>query len=251
MLDIAGDPQATRVPQAMDATIGACGSPCRSGGAGMSTLESDWRPSLRRVLVVALLAVLAASCGGGELSMSDYTERVGAVVARASQQYGDLVASPQGAVLIADPEQIEDFSPQDLQTALEHVRQIEAEVEASIAAIDPPEQVAEFHDLFFTFGEGFISAQEALAAKAGNTADWEELSESSEMSAYRAALAKDRQDCFDFRSELSTISEQRGDLSETPWIPSDLKEVFSVFLGCDGYPEHPNDVYRPPQDFDS
>ena len=203
---------------------------------------------MRRVVVVALIAVAAASCGSGELSMSDYTERVGAVVDRASRQYGDLVASPQGAVLIAEPEQIGDFSPQDLQTALEHVRQIEAEVEESIAAIEPPEQVAEFHDRFFTFGEGFISAQEALAAKAGNTADWEELSESSEMSAYRAALAKDRQDCFDFRAELRTIAEQRGNLSETPWIPSDLKEVFSVFLGCDGYPENPNDVYRPAQD---
>ena len=203
---------------------------------------------MRRVVVVALIAVAAASCGSGELSMSDYTERVGTVVDRASRQYGDLVASPQGAVLIAEPEQIGDFSPRDLQTALEHVRQIEAEVEESIDAIEPPEQVAEFHDRFFTFGEGFISAQEALAAKAGNAADWEELSESSEMSAYRAALAKDRQDCFDFRAELRTIAEQRGNLSETPWIPSDLKEVFSVFLGCDGYPENPNDVYRPAQD---
>jgi hypothetical protein len=199
-------------------------------------------------LVVALLAVVAASCGGGELSMSDYTERVGVVVDRASEQYGVLVASPRGAVLIAEPEQLESFSPQDLQTALEQVRQIEAEVEESIAAIDPPDQVAEFHHLFFTFGEGFISAQEALAARAGTAADWAELSESSEMSAYRAALAKDRQDCFDFRTRLNTIAEQRGDLSETPWIPSELKQVFGVFLGCDGYPEHPNDVYRPASD---
>ncbi|MGB5185501.1 MAG: hypothetical protein WBO84_00040 [Acidimicrobiia bacterium] len=203
---------------------------------------------LRRVLVVTLLAGVAASCGGGELSMSDYTERVAVVVDRASQQYEALVASPQGAVLIAKPEQIESFSPQDLQTALEQVRQIEAEVEESIAAIDPPDQVAQFHHLFFRFGEGFISAQEALAARAGTAADWDELSESPEMGAYRAALAQDRQDCFDFRSQLNTIAEQRGDLSETPWIPSDLKEVFSVFLGCDGYPAHPDDVYRPAPD---
>jgi len=201
---------------------------------------------LRLALVVALLAVIAASCGGGEPSMSDYTERVAVVVDRASQQYGELVASPQGAVLIAGSEEIANFSPQDLQSALERVREIEAEVEESIAAIEPPEQVAELHIRFFTFGEGFISAQEALAARASTAADWEELSESSEMNAYRAALAKDKQDCIDFRSELNTISEQRGDLTETPWMPSDLKEVFRVFLGCDGYPENPNDLYRPP-----
>lgn len=201
---------------------------------------------LRRVLVVGLLAVVAASCGGGELSMSDYTERVAVVVDRASQQYGELVTSPQGAVLIAEPEETMNLSPQDLQIALERVREIEAEVEESIAAIEPPEQVAELHNRFFTFGEGFISAQEALATRAGTAADWEELSESSEMNAYRAALAKDKQDCVDFRAELNAISEQRGDLTETPWIPSDLKEVFRVFLGCDGYPENPNDLYRPP-----
>jgi len=80
---------------------------------------------------------MAASCGGGELSMAEYTEQVGVVVARASQQYGDLVVSPQGAVLIAEPEQIARFAPEDLQAALEQVREIEAEVEESVAAMDP------------------------------------------------------------------------------------------------------------------
>lgn len=199
-----------------------------------------------RILAVTCLAFVAASCGGGELSMAEYTERVGVVVARASQQYGDLVASPHGAVLIAEPEQIADFAPQDLQTALEQVREIEAEVEESVAAIDPPDQVAEIHDLFFDFDDGFIFAQEALAARAGTAVDWDELSDSSEMGAYRVALAQDKQKCFDFRAQLNAISEQRGDLAETPWIPGDLKEVFRVFLGCEGYPEHPNDVYRAP-----
>lgn len=177
--------------------------------------------------------------------MNDYTERVSVIVDRASEQYGALVASSPGAVLVAEPEQIRDFAPQDLQAALEQVRQIEAEVEESIADVDPPDQVAEIHYLFFDFDDGFISAQEALAIRAGTALDWDELTGSPEMIAYRTALAQDKQKCFDFRAQLNAISDQRGDLAETPWMPGDLKEVFSVFLGCDGYPEHPNDVYRP------
>jgi hypothetical protein len=28
-------------------------------------------------------------------------------------------------------------------------------------------------------------------------------------------------------------------------MPGDLKEVFAVFLGCDEYPEDPENVFRP------
>lgn len=178
--------------------------------------------------------------------MTDYTERVSVIVEHASEQYGALVTSPQGAVLIAESEQVRDFAPQDLEAALERVREIEAEVEESMAAVDPPDQIAEIHRLFFDFDDGFISAQEALAIRAGAAVDWDELSESPEMIAYRTALAQDKQKCVNFRAQLNAISEQRGDLAETPWIPADLKEVFAVFLGCDGYPEHPDDLYRPP-----
>ena len=130
--------------------------------------------------------------------------------------------------------------------ALERVREIEAEVDEATTAIDPPEPVAELHDLFFDFDSDFISAQEALAARAGTAADWSELSESPEMAAYRSALAEDKQHCFDVQAEVNTIGKQGEAFADTPWVPSALKEIFEVALGCDGYPEHPADVYRPP-----
>jgi len=102
------------------------------------------------------------------------------------------------------------------------------------------------HDLFFDFDDGFIFAQEALAARAGIAVDWDELSDSSAMAAYRTALAQDKQKCFDFRAHLSAIAEQRGELADTAWMPGALKDVFRVFLGCDGYPANPADPYRPP-----
>jgi hypothetical protein len=199
---------------------------------------------LHRILAAACLAVVVTSCGGETASLTDYTERVEVVVDRAADQYWKLVASPEGAVLVAGPDEITNFTPQDLQHALERVRQIEAEVEDSIAAIDPPDAIAEIHHLFFDFDEGFISAQEALATRAGAAGDWYELSESPEMSAYRSALARDKQQCATFEARLNDISDQRENLADVPWFPRDLKATFEAFLGCDGYPENPLDVYR-------
>jgi hypothetical protein len=180
------------------------------------------------------------------MSLTEYVERVNTIVDGASQQYEVLVTSPQGAVLIADGAQLTDFSPQDLQAALEQVREIEAEVEEGVDIIEPPEQVADLHDLLFDFDDDFISAQEALAERAGASSDWEDLSGSPEMGAYRAALAKDKRECADSQAELNAIVERREVFADTPWIPGELKEVVEAVLGCHGYPEHPEDVYRPP-----
>jgi hypothetical protein len=202
---------------------------------------------LRRVWTGLCLALVLAACGGGsEMSLSEYVDRLNAIIEQARQDYEVLVAGPQGGVLVAEGVQLVNFTPQDLHVALERVREIESAVDEATAAIDPPEQVATLHHLFFDFDGDFISAQEALAARADTAADWEELSDSTEMAAYRVALAKDKQECADSQAEVNTIGEQREVFADTPWIPGELKELFELALGCDGYPEHPADVYRPP-----
>lgn len=119
---------------------------------------------------------MVAACGGGEMSLTEYVERLNAIVDRASQQYYAVIASPQRAVLAAEGAQLNDFTPQDLQAALEQVSEIGVDVRAAVDAIDPPELVADLHNVWFDFDGGFTSAQEALAARAGTAADWEELS---------------------------------------------------------------------------
>ena len=160
-------------------------------------------------------------------------------------QYEALVESPEGGVLIAGPGALASFSPRDLQTALEQVRIIEAGVDRATGAIDPPPQVAELHHLFFDFDSEFIASQEALAVRAGSALDWSELNETPEMAAYRTALAKDKQECIAAQAEVNAIAERREAFADTPWIPAELKEVFEVAFGCDGYPAHPEDLYRP------
>ncbi len=203
--------------------------------------------TIRRFVPLALgVTLLLWGCGGGEMSLTEYVEQLNAIVDRARQQYETLVASPQGAVLIAEGAQLTDFTPQDLQAAFERVKEIEVEVQEATDAIEPPEQITDLHNFFFDFDdESFISAQDAMAARAGTAVDWEELSESPEMAAYRVALAEDKETCTDFEAELDA-TEERGVFADTPWIPGELKEIVEVVLGCEGYPEHPEDVYRPP-----
>ncbi len=40
-------------------------------------------------------------------------------------------------------------------------------------------------------------------------------------------------------------TEARGAFADTPWLPGELKEIVSALLGCDVYPEHPEDTFGP------
>lgn len=194
----------------------------------------------RRTLPALVLVLLLCGCGGGELSLTEYTERVNAIEARASEQ---------GEELAAAAEEVEDFTPQDLQEMLEEARTIRVEVDEAVRDIDPPEQVADVHELIFDWHADFIATEEALAVLAGSTphtpAGWTELSSSSEMEAYRDAIAEGKQVCVDFQARLD-VTEARGAFADTPWIPGEMKEVVERVLGCVWFPEDPEDVYRYP-----
>ena len=199
----------------------------------------------RFVTSIVCVALLTSGCGGGELSLPEYVEELNAIVDRARQQYEALIATPQGAVLVAEGAQLANFTPQDLQAAFEQLKTVELEVQEATEAMEPPEQIADLHKFFFDFDDdSFVSAQDVLAARAATAADWEELSATPEMAAYRTALAADKETCNDFEAELDA-TEQRGVFDETPWIPGELKELVALVIGCAGYPENPDDVYRP------
>jgi hypothetical protein len=184
------------------------------------------------------------------MSLTEYVEEINAIFDRGIERYEALVTSPEGLVLIAgqgshlgfgdEGAQLTDFTPQDLHVALEQVAEIQAEAVAAAAGINPPEQIAELHELYFR--ELPIAE---LAVRAGTAADWYELSESAEMVAYRAALAADNQVCAEFQATLDATAD-RGVFEDTPWIPGELKETVDYALGCDSLPANPEDAYRPP-----
>lgn len=189
-------------------------------------------------------AVLLAACSGGEISLTEYVDRLNAI---------ELQASQQGDALANQAEQTDDFTPLDLQAILEGARVIRIDVKEATDDIEPPKQVADVHDLVFDWHTRFIPIEEALAIRAGTAADtavdWEKLSNSPEMEAYRAAIAEGKQACTDLQAKLDA-TEEREVFADTPWIPGELKEVVERVLGCGMFPEHPENVYRypPPPD---
>jgi hypothetical protein len=201
---------------------------------------------VRRTWIGICLAaiVVAGGCSDGEMSMAEYVERFNDITEDARRQYDEFAASPQGGVLVAEGEQFSDFTPQDLQGGLERIGQIEREVLETAAAIEPPEQVAEFHSFYFALSP-FTEAREALAARAGTAADWEELSATPEMASYRAAIAADKERCIDFAATIDATGD-REVFGDMPWVPSELAEAVESVLGCEQYPERPEDLYRPP-----
>jgi hypothetical protein len=195
---------------------------------------------MRFTLLGTCLVLIVSGCGDGEMSLTEYVESVNAINGRAMQQYTEMVAAnPQGAVIVADRSRLNEFTPHDLHVALERTAEIQAEALEKADALNPPEQIADLHYLFFK-----SLPLEALAVRAGTAADWDELSDSPEMEAYRDALIADIRVCIDFQARLDATAE-RGAFANTPWIPTEMKEIVEVVLGCDQYPANPEDLYRP------
>ena len=191
--------------------------------------------------VTLSIALLVSACGGGEMTLSEYVDRLNVIIGRAVAQGEELFASPLG-MLMEEGAQLSDFTPQDLQIALERVEEIEVGIGEATDAIDPPEVAAEFHNRYFD--TRFSSAREALAARAGVAETWEELSETPEMAAYRTAVGDDKQTCIEFQADMDATG-GRQVFADMPWIPDDLKEVVVALLACDVYPDHPEDMFRP------
>lgn len=196
--------------------------------------------SVRVASLGLVFAVAVSGCGGGEMSLTEYVDRIDGIFVQALGRYQVLLAGPGGQVLVAEGEQLLDYTPRDLQAALEELGEIQAEALEAASEIDPPTEIERLHELFFR-----RLPIEEVAARAGTAADWWELSDSPEMAAYRAAIAADEVVCAEFQAELDT-SAARGVFADNPWIPAEMTEIVEFALGCGSFIQDPETVYRPP-----
>jgi hypothetical protein len=164
------------------------------------TLRGDW------VGICVVVIVVASGCGGGDMSLSEYVDEMNTIGARIAEQ---------SEVVFAESEQI--ATPGDVNAMMERVQPLRIEVLEGFEGLDPPEQVGDLHRLISDWMAKIILAEEALAARASTVAGWAEFSQSSEMTAYRAALAEGKTVCTDFQATLDATAE-RGVFADTPWI---------------------------------
>lgn len=195
---------------------------------------------LRSIGLSVGVALVVVACGGNELSLTEYVDRLNAVGAE---------ASARGEALADRAAQTIDFTPQDLQAILEQAGEIRIDVEEAVEDIEPPEQIADLHEEIFDWHARFITVESDLATRAGmaedTDADWTALSDSPEMAAYRTAIAEGKQICDEFQGKLDATAE-RGTFSDVPWLPNQMTEVVEAVLGCAWFPDNPEDVYRWP-----
>ena len=193
------------------------------------------------IRLTVCLGLLMGACGGDDITLTEYVEQVNVAAEAAGQK---------GAQLLADAAQTTDPTPAQLQAGLERgLREIRLPLQDAVDDISPPDQLTDLHDVMWDWHAAFITIEQALAARVGTAEDteagWESLSDSPEMAAYRAAVAEGKQLCDGFQSELDDIAEL-GVFADTPWMPGELQNVVEAALGCQWFPDRPEDIYRYP-----
>lgn len=186
-------------------------------------------------------AVGLAACGGGELSLTEYLERIDDAATLAGERGDALLADAAGTV---DP------TPQQLLSGLKRgLSEVRIPLQEAVDELSPPDQLADLHDLMWDWHRDFITVEQAVAARVGTTDDtaagWEALSESPEMKAYRSSIAEGKRLCIGFQAELDAISDIGG-FADAPWMPGELRGVIETALGCRFFPDRPEDIYRYP-----
>jgi hypothetical protein len=114
---------------------------------------------VRRVMVGLGVGMLLSGCGGGGLSLTEYVDRLNAVNDRLNSQ---------AEVLISDLER--STTPREVSATMERMAALRIESVQAAEAIDPPEQIADLHDLFLSWEKRLLPIEEAFAARAGTVA---------------------------------------------------------------------------------
>ncbi len=176
---------------------------------------------MRNALALGCLTVVLGGCGGGGVSLTEYAETLGPLSVELVEQLEALDdRMSTGTATIEDAREV-------LVEALD----LRAEYQDGLTSLDPPEEVADFHAKIIVFHAQMISAQEAVAARAKTATGLEELDQSAEALVYQAMWAEAILLCEEMQVTIDATAD-RGIFVDTPWVPSDLKEIIEVTFGC-------------------
>ena len=192
-------------------------------------------------MLLAFILSLSACGSDDQLSLNEYMERIDAAATEAGER---------GEELFADAAGLADVTPAQLQAFLQRsVGDVRVPLQETVDELAPPDQLADLHELLWGWHAELITAERDLAGRVGDTEDtiagWTALSDSSEMEAYRATIAEGKRLCTGFQAELDAITNVGG-FSDAPWMPSELRVGVETALGCQYFPDSPEDIYRYP-----
>ena len=179
---------------------------------------------MHRIWVSACLVLLAAACGGGSLTLSEYATQGGAVVVVMDERIATLDAEWD-----AQPPTVE----RD-RTYWEGRLAANAAALEGLQALDPPSEISELHARGMTLFSRLVAAEEALAV---HVASFETATEPDQWWSSEAGMAvgvvEEEIDelCQVFQAMYDATVERLA-LADVPWIPSEMQEAVQVDVGC-------------------
>ncbi len=171
------------------------------------------------------LVLVAAACGGGSLSVSEY-----------NAQGGALVASMEERIRALDAEW-ESQTPTVEGARNYWDRRLEARIEAleGLDALKPPDELAALFEDGLDLFRKLVAAEEALAIRVASLEtvtgpdDWWDTAEGK---AVHSVDEEIDEFCHVVQARYDATIE-RVVLSDVPWIPSDMKEIVQIDIGCE------------------
>ena len=184
-----------------------------------------WTAFLRRFISSTLLILLLTACGGGTLSLAEYNEQGMALVSVMEERLFELDAEWDSQTATVEDVRIYwDRRIDAYETAVE-----------GLEALEPAGEAAELHRTGMELFSKLVAAESALAVRVASfetVTGPEQWWNTAEGTAVGAVEEEIYSFCLLFQAMYDATVE-RLVVSDVPWIPSELKEIVEVDIGCE------------------
>ncbi len=181
-------------------------------------------PPMRLLALFATTALFIGACSSA-MSLGEYAEEGERLIETMNRRIDDGEAA-----LVTDPslERARSYATDRVQARNDFLD--------AFVALDPPEEIAEFHAAALDILTRLATAEAALAELVMEADSFEEASSvwtSREGEAVRQIDEEALAICAAAQESLDSTKD-RETFSDSPWIPPELKEIVDVTFRCDG-----------------
>ena len=184
-----------------------------------------WTAFLRRFISSTLLILVVTACGSGTLSLTEYNEQGMALVAVMEERLYELDAEWDSQTATVEDVRIYwDRRIDAYETAV-----------GGLEALEPVGEAAELHRTGMELFNELVAAESALAVRVASfetvtgPGQWWNTAEGTAVGAVEEDIYSF---CLLFQAMYDATVE-RLVVSDVPWIPSELKEIVDVDIGCE------------------
>lgn len=180
---------------------------------------------MRRIAMATLLVLMVASCGGGEITLTEYAHQVEGLTTTMYQRLDELTIDESSRVPTVA----------EIQATYHGLSTAYHELFVGLQAIKAPGEVADLHATSLGIIGRLYDTQEAFARRVDEVESFEELDillTSPEGLAVTAAQLEVIAFCQAAQARFDATAERKA-LVDVPWIPTELHEVVLVVFGCD------------------